>query len=69
MVRRESGAVTVLATEPATPPLKRCLRAETPRESVSWSLGSGSLSMSAISWPACFVSLRIIVGCFGSFVT
>ena len=53
IVRRESGAVTVLATEPATPPLKRCLSADTARESSF--LGSSS----CISFS--FVSLRIML--------
>lgn len=52
-MRRESGAVTVLATEPATPPLKRCLSADTARESSF--LGSSS----CISFS--FVSLRIML--------
>lgn len=60
IVRRDSGAVTVLATDPATPPLKRCFRAET-------AIGSGSEGGSSES-SSCifpfvsfgFVNLRII---------
>jgi len=39
MVRRESGAVTVFATDPAIPPLNRCFKAEIAR-------GSGSVGSS-----------------------
>jgi len=57
MVRRERGAVTVLATDPETPPQKRCLRAEMGRESdeTGSTGGSGWLESGA------FVYLRIMI--------
>eukprot|EP00553_Chaetoceros_curvisetus_P001662 CAMPEP_0204635730 /NCGR_PEP_ID=MMETSP0717-20131115/32113_1 /ASSEMBLY_ACC=CAM_ASM_000666 /TAXON_ID=230516 /ORGANISM="Chaetoceros curvisetus" /LENGTH=93 /DNA_ID=CAMNT_0051654545 /DNA_START=383 /DNA_END=661 /DNA_ORIENTATION=- len=59
IVRRDRGAVTVLAADPATPPQKRCFKAETGRESES--LGStGGSGIPGPSPSAAFVSLRII---------
>ena len=53
-MRRESGAVTVFATDPAIPPLKRCFKAEIAR-------GSGSaMGSSESSFCFGFVNLLII---------